>query len=638
MPLLKRHHSLALLLATLLAVAVGHATTACAQESTTNGALRLIASLGEISKGNLYALAATGADGQTYLMSHEATGKAGSEKLKGVEQTAELLTNAPDELLWTLQQHPDGTLSLLLPDGSQGIVAPEADGTNIVLKNGGATAWTASENGDGTFTLAHRDEPKRFLSLYTKAGGFFGNYTFYGSDTNRLLVYRLAQAPGTLPGEAVLPADGSHVIIGTIGHLAIPTSEDEMAATDIAPYLLPDGSIAPGLPAAEWTCRQNVDGSFVLLNAEEKFLTHRLTATTERSSWQIVRGRIATAETAETKCLVFDPAGRSFKLQSLEENAQTTSAIFLPLAAAPDSATTDGVKRLSGAWNAHKLGAVSWNGIHTLHLAAAQWPAAATEPGRRPADRHTLLYIREQDADNAPTHWQWLIGESDGGCRLLRKAALTDKLPLSIATPFNCERFELSYARRMKGDGGWETLCLPFACDVPESCEAEEFTACDGSTLNFRPVQTIEPNKPVIIRLRNADNRGETTVSFYSSAGSVSTENMEGATFAGTYSPLSVTTDEGDVYLLNAEGKAFVRAAAGSTLPPFRVAIRLESRAKTLHLNHGRPTALHHAAANPATIEIHTADGRRVGTTSPNGILKNLPRGVYIAGGKKFIK
>lgn len=129
------------------------------------------------------------------------------------------------------------------------------------------------------------------------------------------------------------------------------------------------------------------------------------------------------------------------------------------------------------------------------------------------------------------------------------------------------------YVRYFGAPESWQSICLPFACEVPSDCKAYEVTGRqpDGSIAHSDNLTYLEAGVPYIIM------RAHVGVAHFKKQGPASVKSASGwsrsasvvskpasAFLRGTFEPLHISSG----YVL--DGKDFVRAATDCIVPPFR--------------------------------------------------------------------
>ena len=165
----------------------------------------------------------------------------------------------------------------------------------------------------------------------------------------------------------------------------------------------------------------------------------------------------------------------------------------------------------------------------------------------------------------------------------MKNVVLNDAKPLLLPYPVSVEASQMSYVRQLCGDGGWETLVVPFDADVPEGVEALRFKEIDGDDAVFVSAKTIPAGEPVLIRPEKNSTKSE-NFEIFSQKNKISSLENSGATFCGTFQGFKLAEDSEDIYMLSNDGETFSRALAGSMLSPFRAYMRLSSSRTRLRI------------------------------------------------------
>jgi alpha-L-rhamnosidase len=206
--------------------------------------------------------------------------------------------------------------------------------------------------------------------------------------------------------------------------------------------------------------------------------------------------------------------------------------------------------------------------------------------------------------------------------------------------------------------GNWSTLCLPFrvaASDITtvfgSGAQVADFTgvslADNGDvTLNFSTTNAkIDANTPCLIRLaQTADKYNQTYVTLTTAnpmpltfTSNTAATRQVTATMKGTYA-LIPSLDQG-TYIIS--GNKFYQVNSAVSLKPFRAYFTLSTSAvgvKALNVQvDGQTTAILGINADTPTspTDVFNLNGQLMSTPDHNAV--PLPKGVYIAHGKKFV-
>ena len=211
-------------------------------------------------------------------------------------------------------------------------------------------------------------------------------------------------------------------------------------------------------------------------------------------------------------------------------------------------------------------------------------------------------------------------------------------LNISTETNLNTEAglYNLVVNRNFKK--GWSTLCLPFGI-TPEQIGAEgaqAFTSESNNVLNFSKVENIEANTPYIVYFSTEKSDPMYFGVKVENTEAKSVNNSGNFTFKGNYTAGMNMDGLYGVATIDGEQK-IVKGSTNSTLPATcayftnsgtmedAYAIRLEGEEIT-GIN-----AINNGVAEDGAV--YNLQGVKVSDTS----MKNLPAGLYIMNGKKFI-
>lgn len=241
-------------------------------------------------------------------------------------------------------------------------------------------------------------------------------------------------------------------------------------------------------------------------------------------------------------------------------------------------------------------------------------------------DNNRVAYIStDSECDHSANLFVETAAEGDTLCNFT--ALLLDKQPLHIERAFRLANAQLSY-RRTLIDGQWETLCVPFDADVPDGFEAEEAISFDGQTLTFAPVGTIRANCPVIIRVQQATADTQAgTLCLTALHNTLAETTDKGSLLHCNYDSLSIEDREEAVFLLTADGSVFGKAAAGSTLSPFRAYLLLPADSEAPRVEHLQAAAVSHPTLTAKSAPAYGTDGRQTAPGTP---------GIHIINHKKI--
>lgn len=250
-----------------------------------------------------------------------------------------------------------------------------------------------------------------------------------------------------------------------------------------------------------------------------------------------------------------------------------------PTQASSFSVLFEGVLRLTGTWTAEELSNLSFDGVGALDMQSVRLPLDAKPFAHYPENENIPIYVSASQKGRIPAAWDFVVC----GGQLQKNVVLKDARPLLLPYPISVEASQMSYKRQMYGDGGWETLVLPFDADVPKGVEALRLKEIDGENAVFVPTNNISAGEPVLIRPEKDSEKSE-NFEFFSQKNKISSLENSGATFCGTLLGFKLAEDSENIYMLSSDGEAFSRALAGSTLYPFRAYLHLSSIHESLRI------------------------------------------------------
>lgn len=503
--------------------------------------------------------------------------------------------------------------------------------TGLAVHEKEKTEWQISES-DGFFALNNTDSPNRYLGFYTGSIPKFGHYTEY--EIIHLNIYKMVRLLPDKKGTGTLPDNGALVTLHANGFLRTK----EGTALPSEGYITNAGEVAPDGNWQKWELSILSDSAtFVLRNENGAFLGYDLECSPEQIIWRFSNGHIVTDETPQ-RYLCFNG---TFSVQTAEQTEGASDVSLLPLGNEAGSTTQGTVKKLTGAWSAHRLSQLSWNGTSAVDASNIRLPKMLQPFLHRPAYENTIIYINAQDSTLIPQEWAFVVAceEDEENNLLIRQTAVHDRKQLKVDRNITCQSGQMTYKREIPADGCWMTLCIPFNATVPEAFKAEIFVGMEQNILIFKPVDKITAGEPVIIRSLDANATSLFLKSNTSSLIPSDTEEKD-ACMKGTYSDIKISDDTDHIYFLNETGDSFARAAGGSSLAPFRAYLKLSSMSTHYMIRHWAETTGIDNADNEGLKQpqhCFRLNGTLAGTASTSSETHQLPAGIYIINGKKIL-
>lgn len=181
--------------------------------------------------------------------------------------------------------------------------------------------------------------------------------------------------------------------------------------------------------------------------------------------------------------------------------------------------------------------------------------------------------------------------------------------------------------------GEWTTLCLPFNATI-NNASIREFDHMDGNTMCFKKANEIKAGVPYVVKM-NEDKVNIAAKNITLEPKGDLTAGDATHKIVGTYGMNPMSTDgnqftmdkNGNLLKANTENRATIKtthayfmAKAGTTIEKL--------------LLEGTPAGIVETPHQPiaTTLRVYTIDGKYLGNST-----NNLPKGIYIVNGKKYI-
>lgn len=571
------------------------------------------------------------------------TAQQGPSTLRGVEAAypaPALLEETEPIRLWQFKKSAKG-YKLYSPAAGKEVGLKQSTSSALQLENSSKTEWNLSEEDGGTFLLTALPQGDRALGLNWNPKGliYFGAYKVNDTYPIHLRIYRKQKNFVDIPGNAKLPDNEARVALAGGQSLAV-WREGRLQCVPAAPYVLQDASLAAETDAPQWICRHVEDGKFCLEAVNGHDLGEMLSDGTVPNLWEIINGYVATVDAPKRYMCYNQQTGFTLLPEEEVVAGAAEAAVLLPMGESPDSICLEGgVKILSGSWSANALAAVDWTGISELDLTGILLPAAPQAFSSRP-EGNALTVVAGKSEDFVPASWSHVIKtEPEGDCCWLTETVLCDRsdwmTPRTIKVPAGM----LTYHRDAFADGKWETLVLPFAAAVPKDFVAEVWNGevRENGALLFEPTERVQPHRPMLIRYVGARTEGTVAFEVTAEEGMMEPQSAWRDRFSGTYRNFEVAAGE-SIYLLNAAGDVFVRASAGSHLSAFRAYLKMDAGSRVAVLHGNTVSKIEDVVLENGKVSCYSPDGRLLYRNLNAQQLRLLPRGLYIIGGRKYLK
>ena len=201
----------------------------------------------------------------------------------------------------------------------------------------------------------------------------------------------------------------------------------------------------------------------------------------------------------------------------------------------------------------------------------------------------------------------------------------------------------VSLKRTFYKDGGWNTLCLPFAVNATDFEGAEvrevDVTQSSENTIVFKKATTIEAGKPYLIKWAKTPNEVCDFVNTFEGVTLVATATPvkvnDAITFTGFYNKATADKLGASVAAIGAENKLF-KVTSGE-MKGFRAAFVLNPAspaAGIMVVIDGTTTGIEDLVVDgvKANGRVYNLNGQYVGNS-----LNGLQPGIYIQNGKKVV-
>lgn len=191
----------------------------------------------------------------------------------------------------------------------------------------------------------------------------------------------------------------------------------------------------------------------------------------------------------------------------------------------------------------------------------------------------------------------------------------------------------------------WNTFCIPFnlsvadgkICDV--EAEVREYDHMDGDMMMFKDVKEIVAGRPYLIKPKGKDIELDKFANVRLTGPELEKSGDESFYMIGTYSNRTFSEEESSQYLFLNANAEFRHPKPGTTMKGMRAYFYSSPDVQASHMKVGfsenstdiKDIEQNNTQAN--SQRIYTINSTYVGTDK-----SALPKGIYIIGGKKYIK
>lgn len=215
------------------------------------------------------------------------------------------------------------------------------------------------------------------------------------------------------------------------------------------------------------------------------------------------------------------------------------------------------------------------------------------------------------------------------------------------------ENVNVTLKRTLYGDGGWNTLCVPFSLTAAQvtaafgnDVELRKLSSIEGTTLKFVSTDIITAGEPCLIKVAKDGStynfEGVATIAVASNTDYTSSMVRGDIQFLGIYSLMDVVTvnpagPSTGYYAFLGEGNKFFKAQAKTKMKGFRAFFLVPNNVPSNALKaviDGTATGIEDLVIDgvKANGRVYNLNGQYVGNS-----LNGLQPGLYIQNGKKIV-
>lgn len=191
----------------------------------------------------------------------------------------------------------------------------------------------------------------------------------------------------------------------------------------------------------------------------------------------------------------------------------------------------------------------------------------------------------------------------------------------------------------------WNTFCIPFNLSVADGkicgveAEVREYDHMDGDMMMFKDVKEIVAGRPYLIKPKGKDIELDKFANVRLTGPELEKSGDESFYMIGTYSNRTFSEEESSQYLFLNANAEFRHPKPGTTMKGMRAYFYCSPDVQASQIKVGfseNSTGIKDIEQNNIQANsqrIYTINGTYVGTNK-----SALPKGIYIIGGKKYIK
>lgn len=435
--------------------------------------------------------------------------------------------------------------------------------------------WEIVSDNSGAFVLGHTKNGKRKLACEypNETEVCFDNY----ADGDPLYIYKRISA--SMPEEGTIDVPNNGTCVAIVVQTGAYTSEMS-GIVSIDGFVLTDGTYASDGTYSRFICQISDDDTkaFSLKSSDgTHYLGTDFTLTSEPALWQLLDGKLVDYSSIDDmRYACYDTERQQWLLLSKDEQKgqEVLVAKIGTISPAPTSTLADdGTMSLSGGWSANALSQLDFGSATSLDLTGTAIPLMARSFTSKPQTANFPIFIASDVTSVVPDVWDFVIVADESGYHLYKETQLSDKEPFASPFEFAVGNSQMTYTRKPIEGTAWQTLCIPFAVsELPVNAKFYEIQELSDKELTLKSVSTLKAGLPYLFRSSNEETGFSSTeaLNFQSSEGALLGAPSNNNGLQGNFSEFKVESDETGIFMLNPTTSSFQRAAANSTLKPFR--------------------------------------------------------------------
>lgn len=554
--------------------------------STLTGTFERITDIDEITNAEYFLIGAWAEFGniRTFNLATSSFSSTYKKKLKALPYAngAEKRIVCKDPtLVWNIKE-VNGYYEIISAESGKVLSRINNEGLGLQLESyqsNSLSEWEINSNDSGTFVIGNTKYGKRKLicDYSNETTVCFDNY----ADGEPLYIYKRISTNTPEDGTIDVPKNGTCM---TIVVDAGAFSADRSGTVSVEGFLLTDGTYAQDGTYSRFICQSaDDDAKAFSLKSDDgtHYLSTDLTLTSAPVLWQVRDGKLVDYSSIDNmRYVCYNAASQQWLLLTKDEQ-KGQEVQFASLAAISPSPTStyaeDGTMSLSGGWSANALSQLDFGDATSLDVTGAAIPLKARSFTNKPHTANFPIFIASDATSAVADVWDFVVVSDDSGCHLYKETQLSDKETFYTPHDISLSNAQMTYTRKPIEGTAWQTICIPFAVsELPANTLFYAAQEQNDNELRLQSVSHLEAGRPYLFRSKDEENGFSSTevLEFKCDEGSLPGNPSNNNGLQGNYSRFVVESGETNVFMLNPTTSVFQRAAANSTLKPFRAFLR----------------------------------------------------------------